>query len=248
MSSELKDRMYKYEVQPRAESWSQIVAALDEETTPLAERLKNFEAAPPLKVWNKIEAELGKGTNVIPFKRKNILRYVAAAVIFALIVLSGSFLLKNNRNNDTASQPNQTNTNSTPDNSDRAITPSSVITNGNDLVHNAADRQIAYSQKPKRVSVSKFLSRLQQINAPQKIEPERRISFDNTIDRYMVYSDGDGNAMRLPKKLYDAIACIQFDVACKDRMQSLQQKIANASFTSDFTGVLEMLSNLRENQ
>jgi hypothetical protein len=247
MSNELQHKMYNYEVQPPVESWNRIVAALGEEVT-LAERLKKFEAVPPATVWNKIETELGTETKVISFRRKNFIRYAAAAILFALIVLSGTFLLKNNGNNDTAPQSNPTNINTTLTDSDGSSTQSSTVTNERDLAHNTADRQIAYNHKPKRLSVSKFVSRLQQINAPEKIEPERKISFDNTVDRYMIYSDGDGNAMRLPKKLYDAISCVQFDISCKDRMQGLQQKIANASVTSDFTAVLEMLNNLRENQ
>lgn len=247
MSNELQQKMYNYDVQPPVESWNRIVAALAEEGS-LAERLKNFEAFPPATAWNKIEAELGtEETKVISLKRKNALRYIAAAVVFALIVFSGTFLLENNKNNDTVSQSNATNKNTAVTSSERLNTPYSTTANQNDLIHHSADRQIAYT-KPKRIAVSKFIARLQQITAPEKVEPQRKISFDNTVDRYMVYSDGDGNAMRLPKKLYDAISCVQFDISCKDKMQSMQQKIANASFTSDFTAVLEMLNNLKENQ
>jgi len=249
MSSELQNKMYNYEVQPPATGWNRVVAALDEESDSLAQRLQNFETSPPPTVWNKIKEELGNEKEIVPFRKKNVFRYAAAAVLVALMVLSGSLLLKNNNDgNDTVSQPKLTNSNSTVNSSSSITTPDLASDKINSFqAQGAADKQIAY-QRPKRNSV--FTSHLgtKQMNAPERIEVEKRISFGNTIDRYMVYSDGHGNAMRLPKKLYDVISCIQVDISCKDRMQGYQQKIANAALTSDFTAVLEMLNNLRENQ
>ena len=63
-----------------------------------------------------------------------------------------------------------------------------------------------------------------------------------------MYSDGDGNAMRLPKKLFDFISCVKEDVSCKQEMQQWQQQFAAAVLTTDFTGVLEILKTLKENQ
>lgn len=248
MSSELQHKMYNYEVQPPPESWNSIVAALDEEINPLAERLNNFEATPPAAVWKHIETALDHESKVVPIRRNNIRRFAIAAALLALIVLSGMFLLKNNKESETALLPNQPNTNSNS-NPERAIVLEPLDEQSQTShVQTAADRHITYGSKPNRISVSNSISRSQQINAPEKIEPARKISFDYTVDRYMVYSDGDGNAMRLSKKLFDAISCVQVDVACRDRIQSIQQKIAGSSLTSDFTAVLEMLNNLKENQ
>jgi hypothetical protein len=64
----------------------------------------------------------------------------------------------------------------------------------------------------------------------------------------MVYSDGDGTAMKLPKKLFDFITCVREDILCKQEMQQLQQRFASTVLTTDFTGVLEVLKTLKENQ
>ena len=68
------------------------------------------------------------------------------------------------------------------------------------------------------------------------------------LEKYMVYSDGDGNAMKLPKKLFDFITCVREEVVCQQQMQQLQQRFALTAMTTDFTGVLDIVKNLKENQ
>jgi hypothetical protein len=64
----------------------------------------------------------------------------------------------------------------------------------------------------------------------------------------MIYSDGDGNAVRLPKKIFSAFACPTEDIKCKQRLQQLREKFAESAMTADFTGLLQILKSLQENQ
>jgi hypothetical protein len=54
--------------------------------------------------------------------------------------------------------------------------------------------------------------------------------------------------MKLPKKLFDFITCVKEDITCKQEMQQLQQRFASSVLTTDFTGVIEILKTLKENQ
>jgi hypothetical protein len=63
-----------------------------------------------------------------------------------------------------------------------------------------------------------------------------------------MYSDGDGNVVRLPKKIFNAFACPTEDVMCKQKLQRLKEKFAASAMTADFTGVLQILKSLQENQ
>ena len=64
----------------------------------------------------------------------------------------------------------------------------------------------------------------------------------------MIYSDDDGNAIRLPKKIFSAFACPTEDLICKRRLQQLREKFAASAMTTDFNGVLQILKSLQENQ
>jgi hypothetical protein len=83
---------------------------------------------------------------------------------------------------------------------------------------------------------------------PQYAERTNAIDYSSTDDKYMIYSDGDGNAMRLPKKLYDAFACNTDRITCKQKLKKLQEQVAASAMKTDFTGILDMLNNLQENQ
>jgi hypothetical protein len=74
------------------------------------------------------------------------------------------------------------------------------------------------------------------------------IAFNEDDEKYMAYSREDGNAVKLPKKMFDALTCPTKDVGCLQRIKQLQEKIAASALFADFTGVLDILNNLGENQ
>ena len=48
--------------------------------------------------------------------------------------------------------------------------------------------------------------------------------------------------------MYDAITCPNKDVSCLEKIKQLQEKMAASTMFADFTGVLDILDNLGENQ
>ncbi|HEU0064992.1 MAG TPA: hypothetical protein VFQ58_08170, partial [Flavisolibacter sp.] len=54
----------------------------------------------------------------------------------------------------------------------------------------------------------------------------------------------DGNAMKLPKKIYGSFACPPDDTPCREKLRQLKQKVASGSFNSDFAGMLDILGNI----
>ncbi|MFL5810973.1 MAG: hypothetical protein ACJ749_15740 [Flavisolibacter sp.] len=74
------------------------------------------------------------------------------------------------------------------------------------------------------------------------------IDYTTPVDKYMIYSDGDGKAVRLSKKLYDDYACATDKIICKQKIKKLQEQVASAAMKSDFTGILDILNKLEENQ
>jgi hypothetical protein len=79
---------------------------------------------------------------------------------------------------------------------------------------------------------------------PQKANKEELLNYSE-LDSYMVYSDGDGNAMKLPKKLFSLVHCQDGDYTCKERIKQLQQKMASGATTTDFAGIIEILRQLQ---
>src|SRR5688500_13956344 len=89
MNSEFQKRLFQFQAKPPAKAWSEIAAALDEETPVFAGRLFRFQVLPAKGIWSKISARLG-GTSAglsrtIPGRNK-WMAYAAAAVI---VVLAG---------------------------------------------------------------------------------------------------------------------------------------------------------------
>jgi hypothetical protein len=83
---------------------------------------------------------------------------------------------------------------------------------------------------------------------PEQAKEKAIIASSYPIDKYMVYSDDQGNAMRLSKKLFELISCVKEEVVCAEQVQQMQYKIANYITTNDFSGLMEMLRNMKENK
>ena len=83
---------------------------------------------------------------------------------------------------------------------------------------------------------------------PMQAERNEMVGASTTADKYMIYSDGNGNAIRLPKKIFSAFACPTDNFDCKQRLQELREKFAASATTADFNGLLEILKSLQENQ
>ena len=261
MSKELQKKLSEYAPEPPAKTWDAIAKALDETTelTGFASSLYQYEETPPIDSWSKISAVLDKaaGAKVVPFSRKKrTIQYVAAAVILLAFIL-GAGLMTGNRNSSPAISGTNAAIKISADTEAKKVDPQNDVAvssepSSSPLQH--AD-PILSNHKENRSVISRIRPGTQLGNVllganfiPKTAERKQTVSNYPASDKYMVYSDNEGNAMKLPKKLFDFITCVREDVLCKEQMLELQEKLASTSLNTDFTGVLEILKNLKENQ
>jgi negative regulator of sigma E activity len=255
MSSDLQNKMLNYEPEPPKGFWNRIEAALQEEAleTPLTEKLLQYQQKPAAHVWDQISSQLdGTDKKVIPFP-KRMGRYMAVAALFILAITGGIYLYnrdssKGDDMNVSRAAPLHEQGNSTQ--------PSSLAATDDDqpavetLATKETGRKNAIAmnrQNPRKIRTTASMGMSPEAALPEYVDTRKSIEFTNIDDRYMVYSDRDGRAVRLPKKLFDAFSCIEEDLTCKQRIQGLQEKLATTVLTSDFTGILELINNLNDN-
>jgi hypothetical protein len=261
MSSKLQNKLLQYSPEPPPGAWDEISAALDHiYQNSFADKLYQYQQNPNTDVWEKIEHQIdtAKPAKVIPFyqRYRRAIRYSGATAALIFLAVVTTLLISKKTVSEV---PTETVLNN-------AQTSTKINTNSS----SNSEERIDYSataqsipektSKPHEKGLARLISKLkpEQISAslpspvsflfPDNIQRKGEIKVDEFTDRYMVYSDGDGNAVRLPKKIFDAVACPLNDIPCHDRIKQLQQKLASSDFTPDFTGIIEILNNLRENQ
>jgi len=260
MSSDLQNKLFHFEADPPKEVWDKIAGALDadaEQTFP--QRLFSYEEQPPAGIWDKIETSLEEEPTikVIPITRyKKPLRFVAAAAsIIAIIFLTTNLLNKKTGSGsviggtETVNTTNQSSVlpldNPNPKNNvvpvpkkePTTATASSQDDDDDQIVR----RRTLTSIRPQ--NISPFVS-IRKAFIPATVDKEAFFDFSE-MDNYMVYSDGKGNAMRVPKKLFSLVSCDDNDNSCKERIKQLQQKMAASATTTDFGGIIEILRQLQ---
>jgi hypothetical protein len=259
MSSTYRDKLLQYAPEPPQKVWDEIAKSLDAATPALSEKLYQFETAPPAGVWEKINNKLGNNqpAKVIPFfqKHKTVLRYSAAAAILIFIVAASIFFSQEKEAGNIAGIPVEQQSQKGKTNADASV-PS--LQSKNTLLAETKDDEssVQKNSPAEKQSLLHHLPSQTQLGAvelaknfiPEVAEQKQTVDAATAVEKYMVYSDDDGNAMKLPKKLFDFISCVKENILCKEEMQQLQEKFAAADFSNDFTGVLEMIKNLKENQ
>lgn len=257
MSNQLQHKLLSYEVHPPEGVWNKIAASLDENISfTVSEKLFNYEEEPSRLVWQSISSQLENSipeqAKVVPFyiRYRRPLKYSGAVAIFIFLAMMTSLFITKKTESEIPPQ-GISNTTTQKDSSK----PSSDISKGNSSVaqlseKNKSEHLIARSkvsrirqEEDQTSSASSFESFL-----PQQAEKNEMVSSSVPSDKYMMYSDGDGNVVRLPKKIFNAFACPTEDVICKQKLQQLKEKFAASAMTADFTGVLQILKSLQENQ
>lgn len=256
MYSDLKNKLLQYKVQPPAEIWNRISATLDENLSlVLTEKLNRFEEMPPAEVWKKIHTGLNeaakKPTQVVHFltRYSRPLRYSGAVAAMIVVIVLTLLLIGKKTESDLATE---------------TITPTVVKRDTNTSTEKTSEEIITSVtmslQRDNFEPSSSKARRTKQVyfESSFTLRPDflPRIADGNTMvnsssissDKYMIYSDGDGNAVRLPKKIFNAFLCAVDNDDCKQRLKELKEKFASAAVTSDFTGILEILKSLQENQ
>jgi hypothetical protein len=260
MSSDLQNKMFHFEADPPKEVWNKIAGALDADNEQeFPQRLFNYEVQPPVNIWDKIEASLEEESaiKVIPITRyKKPLRYIAvAASIIAAFFLTTNLL---NKKTGTGSVIGGTETVNTTNQSsilpldNSGTQPGVAIVPKKTVSTTAAENDVTNDEKTVRRR-SLVSIRPQNILSIASIKKgfipaiaSKEVLFDfSEMNNYMVYSDGKGNAMRVPKKLFSLLFCADGDYSCNERIRQLQQKMATSATTTDFGGILEILRQLQ---
>jgi hypothetical protein len=246
MSSNLQNKLFNYEVPPPPGSWEEIDAALGQQQSSLSNRLLHFEVNPPGRIWASINKELDQqdqASPVVPFTRRhrNAFRYAGvAAVLIAVAVLTSLLINKNTQRNlsDETLVDNPVDT-KIPEQNDTGSSATVQTQEVRPRIIALPRKQQPSSPKPEKATAFAFTD-------PDQEGVET--STGQKEDKYMLFIDGDGNVMRLSKKLFNAFACAAYDYVCKERINSLQAKVASTAVSSNFTGILDILKNLQENQ
>lgn len=252
MSSNLQNKLFHFEAPPPPGLWDRIAEDLAADDT-FAQRLYNYQQPPPVGVWIKIENGLEDTApaKVIPFttRYKKPLRYLAAASFIAVILVAATLLL---RRTDAGSLAG----------ANKILSPglqTPPLTNDTDVASNnpAVDEPSGLQRTSRQAAIVTLKRTLASVR-PQTIFPSLSISRKfiprraaetalhfASPDNFMVYSDNDGHAMKLPKKLFSLVNCPDGDGSCMERIQQLQQKLAASTVTADFAGMLDIVRQLQ---
>jgi hypothetical protein len=251
--------MSAYAPAPPADGWERVAAALEkEEGAAFPGRLQNLEVQPPAGSWNKIEAALpGPSISAQPQRKRTVLfsRMAAAAVLIGLtLVLVNRFWNDEPKGGSTAvvsrpvaSTPARPATPLVTASAQKTATPPNEIAS-NPISARASTPAASRKTRPvpsRTISAPRGTALAYAEATPATPQP---FIFAFAAGRYMLYREGDGRAVKLPKKLFGIIDCARRDLSCKTQMQQLQRRFASTAMGTDFTSVLEMIKTLRENQ
>lgn len=260
MNSNLQNKLSGFEATPPAGVWDKIAGALDAEQT-FPQKLYHYKEQPGANAWTRIASALEQDTSspgkVVPFttRHKKPIRYVAAATVLAVALFTGSLFMKKGETApvETAQQtvvPIQKQIvveptrNVATQHTSTLIPTIAAVPTGNGDVHTQPKsryRRILNFISPQNIVNSVAVSGL---FIPEEVDKEAM--FDHaSLNNYMVYSDGNGNAMKLPKKLFSLVNCPDGDGSCRERIHQLQQKLSANTTNADFAGIMEMLRQLQ---
>jgi hypothetical protein len=242
MSSQTQNKLMHYEISPPPGVWNKIAASLDENISPaLFEKLYNYQEAPPAIAWQNLSVRLNDlvtpPSKVIPFyiRYRRPLKYSGAIAIFTVLAVLTSLLVSKKTESEIPARgiinnhsPLQKST-PQPINDRKGINP----------LTETAERMNA---KPSNTSIDPTREQA------GRMEPDYPNNSSFNQDKYITYSDANGRVIRLPKKILTAFTCSTGDARCKQRLQKLRQKFAESAVTADFTGLLQILKSLQENQ
>jgi hypothetical protein len=252
MNSILQKKLESYELPPPPGAWDNIAAALDEGNGLLSEKFLQFAPSPPAGSWEKIKKNWTR-KNRLPGRspgKKFLYPLVAVAALVVVLLFLGIFRTGTTEKiNSPGNNIVQTNIPSSsdkdPGNNIQPEQYNTGIPKKTSSLSYAASTAISRSRFG---SVGTATMNLVDHLFPSIALRKSAIEFHHNLDNYMIYSDDNGTPCGLPKKLFDAFTCPGEDYACQERIRTLQERVAGSAFATDFSGVLEMVSNLKENQ
>ena len=260
MKEQLSNKLYHFQAEPSAEAWDKIASSLDSDPNSLFhQKLFNYSANPPEHLWNSIADNLEEEsiTPVIPItKRYNkVFRYggVAAGILVFAFVVS-IFFNKTSVSTGTSSlevlpqnsnTPIQTEQQSTSaQNEISAESRTNDLTNSNHEIDKNRNKWIAkkiaaLNKKPSTASINTRISTV--------VSSQYPVVQTDMLERYILFSQTSGDAIRLSKKLFNLFSCPDNKINCKENIETVQQQVASPTMiaSTDFTGMLELLQNVK---
>jgi hypothetical protein len=247
MDSNLQNKLQEFSAPPPEGTWSKIADALNAGDS-FSQRLYHYEETPPVAVWQTVEQALTDAVpaKVVPFtaRFRRPLRYAAVAGFLAVILVTITLTVKR-----TEAGALEADSNTTVPTSKQTTIPIIVSENSGNMQRG----------KPEESIVTTAPLPLDTQNAPlQKGGKETTASVDTrnnipkaagpayaSVANYIYFDDGDGRMRKVSKKLAGFVKCKDNDLKCQQRLRELRQRMAANAMTTDFTGILEMLRQLK---
>lgn len=256
MSSQIQNKLWHYEAQPPEEIWDKIAASLNENLLVLvAEKIYQYQAKPDVIVWQNIvaqlEAPVREEAKVVPFyvRHRRPLKYSGAVAIFIFLAVLTSLLFSKKAEPELPAEGIAKTVAEKKDNAKTSFHSTQTNSLTAPTERNNRNSLIAKSKITKTWSGQNQNLFLRPWGLlPYPAYQYETVNSSIASDKYIIYSDGKGNVVRLPKKIFNAFACPSGDVECKQRLEQLRKKFAASAMTADFTGLLQILKSLQENQ
>lgn len=255
MRSELQNKLLHYEVQPPEGVWGRIAATLDENISPaVTQKLYRYEEQPSHSAWQRVASQLDASPQkgkLVPFyiRYRRPLKYSGAVAVLLFLAVVTSLLISKQTESELPQQTVTTGGNTKDPDTVKAPVESDQHSIAQKLERSRSEPIAARSKTPvARTNRTSASFSFAESFLPVQAERNEIVGSSVAADKYMIYSDGDGNAVRLPKKIFNAFACPADNFDCKQRLQKLREKFAASATTADFNGLLEILKSLQENQ
>jgi hypothetical protein len=172
MSDLLKNKISNYEVSPPVEAWKNISAELNEHNRflPLAEKMYNHEVQAPVNSWANISVLL-KAERETPVRsmRGLFVKLAAAAVVLGVILLSGLYLVDQEKSQQTVAENSEkpvkpVTKNSIPEPADMPVSKPNIA---------ATLPAISFSAAPRvRTAIRERLERKRRILSASTVKPD----------------------------------------------------------------------------
>lgn len=263
MTNELRDKLGQYAPDPPEGLWDNIAQSIPADPFHhVSSRLAHFEAAPPLESWDKINEalEFPKATfrPFTIFKRKgqaSVFSSAALLIITATIAYT-IYLTHQNSLSQKPATPGYTQQSILPDLLPKL--PVSTAPGSPVPLNRRLSKTTGRFSKPLRAK-RLFLNVIPIHHIPHSVpsipfQADKKAEIHylpidaERVDGMMVYTDSNGRSFLVPKKLFDLVHCAQEHLDCKKHLETLRQKMADLTVGTDFTGILEMVNQLQENQ
>ena len=239
------EKLSLLELAPPATAWEKIQEKLSPEFENLSSKLFHLEVEAPLSAWKNIAAALDenkvqtlqpKKSKVVPF-----LKYAAAACLVGVLAFGAIKLFSPQKNDATATTEPKINQ---PQRQNNITKPEEPAVKRTELSNNLPTerRVIASNKNPEIETQSSSLTAATYMNEvvsgdfnnEENLGSFQQASLHGDVpgsssllesfDRYIVFTNDDGNVVRLSKKMADALGCVYNNATSEQRKYCQDQK------------------------